>query len=81
MRLNLNADLRTINRKTDSLLDWLAACGGVLKALMITGKFILEFYAVYRIRSKLTSLFIKFLPSNSDSKRMSLHKSISSDFN
>ena len=70
VRLNLNADLLIINRKTDSILDWAASCGGVLKALTITIKFLLEFYNVYRIKSKLTSLFVKFLPSdNNDPKR------------
>ena len=63
IKLNLNADLNTINRKTDSLFDWMGAWGGMFDGLRIVGEFILEIYSVYALRSKLTYLFIRFLPS------------------
>ena len=32
-RISLSSDLITIKRKTDSLLDWLGDCGGLMDSL------------------------------------------------
>ena len=51
-----------INRKTDSLLDWLGDWGGLLDGLSLIAKVIVHTYSVYMLNSKL-SRFLIFLPS------------------
>ena len=54
--------MRTINRKTDSLLDWLGDWGGLLDGLSLIAEVIVHTYSVYMLNSKL-SRFLIFLPS------------------
>ena len=45
--LNLNENLKTINRKTDSLFDWMGAWGGMHDGLHTITELLLEFLSVY----------------------------------
>ena len=58
----LNANLDTINRKTDSLFDWMGAWGGMLDGLHAIAELLLESLSVYAIKAKLV-LFAWYLPS------------------
>ena len=60
--LNLDANLKTINRKTDSLFDWMGAWGGMHDGLHTITELFLEFLSVHAIKAKLL-FFIKYLPS------------------
>ena len=60
--LNLCANLNTINRKTDSIFDWMAAWGGMHDGLNAVGELLLQFLSVYAMKSKLL-FFTRFLPS------------------
>ena len=44
-------DLRTINRKTPSLLDWLGDWGGLMDGLNFVGRHLLDNYAYYALNS------------------------------
>ena len=60
--LNLNENLNTINRKTDSVFDWMGAWGGMHDGLHTITELLLELLSVYTIKAKLL-LFIRYLPS------------------
>ena len=61
--MNLKPHLKTINRKTDGLLDWLGEWGGMLDGLYLIAELLIEAYNVYFIKAKLLWLLTKFLPS------------------
>lgn len=61
--LSLNENLNTINRKTDSLFDWMGTWGGMHDGLHTITELLLELLSVYQIKAKLL-LFIKYLPSS-----------------
>ena len=61
----LNPDLFKINRKTDSLGDWLANWGGLLDGLNFVGRHLLSNYSLYALNSNLAWLLIRFVPSES----------------
>ena len=63
VKLNLNPHLKTINRKTDGLLDWLGAWGGMLDGLYLIAELLIEAYNVYFIKAKLLWLLTKISPS------------------
>ena len=60
--MNLNANLNTIDRKTDSFFDWIGAWGGMHDGLHAIAELFLEFFSVFAIKSRLL-LFVKLLPS------------------
>ena len=64
IRVNLDSDLLTINRKTDSLFDWLGEWGGLLDGLHLCAELLVHFYSVYAIRIRLVYLLVRFLPSS-----------------
>lgn len=45
VELNLNKDLKQIDRQTYSLLDWLGDCGGLLDALVLIGDLLIGSYS------------------------------------
>ena len=47
--ISLNPNFMIINRKTDSLLDWLAACGGLVDGLKYIGSKIISPYTNYTL--------------------------------
>ena len=61
--IRTDPDLYIINRKTDSLLDWLAGWGGLLDGLNFIGKNLLVSYAGYYLNSMLGSELVRFVPS------------------
>ena len=61
INLNLNANLNTINRKTDSLFDWMGAWGGMHDGLHAIAELLLQFFSVYAIKARLL-LFARVLP-------------------
>ena len=54
----------------------MGAWGGMFDGLRIMVEFILELYSIYALRSKLTYLFIRFLPStfSSDYKEIKFYE-------
>ena len=44
-------DLKKINRKTDSLLDWLGNWGGLLDGLSFIGRHLISNYTLYALNS------------------------------
>ena len=59
----IDRDLYLIDRKTDSLLDWLANWGGLLDGLSFIGKNLLISYAGYFLNSMLSSELVRIVPS------------------
>ena len=68
--LNLNANLNTINRKTDSLFDWMGAWGGMHDGLHAIAELLLHFLSVYSIKARLLR-FTKYLPSAQSNENQS----------
>ena len=60
IEINLNKDLKQINRQTYSLLDWLGDAGGLLDALFFIAETIVEPFSLFALQSKLVSLLVKF---------------------
>ena len=66
--IGLKSDLIKINRKTDSLLDWLGDCGGFMESLKLIGEFLVGSYSGYALKYLLTFNFVRFVPSNNNEK-------------
>ena len=62
--------MKKISRKTDSLLDWAATCGGVRKALEIIGGLLVSTYSSYALKSTLALNLVRFVPSESINSNM-----------
>ena len=60
--------MKNINRKTDSLLDWLGNWGGFLDGLNTIGKNLLSPYTLYTLKSTLAFFIVRFIPSKVDNK-------------
>ena len=65
MTVNVSPDLLKVRRKTDSLLDWLGDWGGLLDSLYFIADILLSPLSAYMMKSKLTQLLVKLLPSES----------------
>ena len=65
MDVFISPDVPKVRRKTDSLLDWLGDWGGLLDGLNFLADILLRPLSAYMIKSKLASLIIKILPSES----------------
>ena len=61
--MTLSADLLTINRKTDSLLDWMGDWGGLIDGLTLIAEILINGYQVYSLKIKVAWLFVRFKPS------------------
>ena len=68
IRIKVNQEILIINRKTDSLLDWLGDCGGLLDGLQFLGRIILNPYTVYSLQSFLSFLLVRYIPSKKTKK-------------
>ena len=62
--IGLKSDLIKINRKTDSLLDWLGDCGGFMESLKLIGEFLVSSYSGYALKYLLALNFVRFVPSS-----------------
>ena len=51
--IRVEKDLKAINRKTDSLLDWLGGWGGLLDGLNYIAKYLLSSYSFYNLNKTL----------------------------
>ena len=56
-------DLKVINRKTNSLLDWLGEWGGLLDGLNFLGKNLMNPYTTYTLQYVLSYMLVRFVPS------------------
>ena len=65
MSVTLSPDVPKIRRKTDSLLDWLGDWGGLLDSLFFLADILVSPLSAFMMKSKLASLLVKFLPSES----------------
>ena len=63
MNISIHPDLHKINRKTDSLLDWLGNWGGLMDGLNFVCKNFLNNYSLYALNANLASLLVRFVPS------------------
>ena len=61
--VTLSADLLTINRKTDSFLDWMGDWGGLIDGLTLIAEILINNYQVYSLKLKVAWLFVRFKPS------------------
>ena len=52
--LVLNSNLKQINRKTESILDWLGDWGGLYDGLILIGRVLTNPYSAYALKSQLT---------------------------
>ena len=66
--IKTDPDLHLINRKTDSLLDWLADWGGLLDGLNFLGKNLLATYTGYFLNSMLVSELVRIVPCETNKK-------------
>lgn len=64
LKLRLNPDLLVINRKTDSIWDWLGDWGGFFDSLSLIGEVLVNPYAIYALRKHLAWLFVRIQTSN-----------------
>lgn len=64
LKLRLNPDLLVINRKTDSIWDWLGDLGGFFDSLSLIGEVLVNPYAIYALRKHLAWLFVRIQTSN-----------------
>ena len=63
MSLTLSPDVPKIRRKTDSLLDWFGAWGGLLDSLHFLADILISPFSAFMMKSKLAQLLIKLIPS------------------
>ena len=54
--------MNKINRKTDSLLDWLGDWGGLLDSFHFLVELLVNSYQIYAIKNFLTNLLGQFYP-------------------
>ena len=60
----MTSDLNQINRKTDTLLDWVAKVGGLYNGLCVLFKIMMTPYSTFILQSYLNRLLVKVLPSS-----------------
>ena len=65
MSLTLDNDLLKIRRKTESLLDWFGDWGGLLDSLHFLADILVNPLSAYMMKSKLATLLVKLIPSES----------------
>ena len=75
MTLALHNDLLRIRRKTESILDWFGDWGGLLDSLHFLADILISPLSAYMMRSKLASLLVKLIPSESIQKHKNLDTS------
>ena len=63
--VELQSDMDQMNRKTESMLDLLGVCGGLLRALTVIGSYIVSSYNQHALSSFLTKSLVRFVPSQS----------------
>ena len=66
MSVTVLPNAHKIRRKTDSLLDWLGDWGGLLDSLSFLADILVSPLATYMMKSKISQLLVKILPSESD---------------
>ena len=59
----MHSDVLKINRKTDSLLDWLGDWGGLLDGLNLIVELFLESLSFYALKSRLAGLTFRSIDS------------------
>ena len=52
-----------INRKTETILDLLSACGGLMRALNAIGEIIINPYTLYALQAHLAMNLVRYIPS------------------
>ena len=60
LEVNLNEDLKQIDRETYSMLDWLGDIGGLIEALKVFGEVIISSMSMFAFKSRLASLIVSF---------------------
>ena len=60
----MKSDLIEINRKTGSLADLLAVCGGLIRALNIVGEVLINPYTMYALQAHLAMNLVRYIPSS-----------------
>ena len=68
VQIVLKSDLKVINRKTNSIFDWLGEWGGLHDGLNFLGKAFLNPYTTYALQYVLSYMLVRFVPSSSESK-------------
>ena len=58
-----------INRKTDSILDFLADVGGFVDAIYMIVEVLAEAFSLYVIKSKLAWLLVKIMPTKKSEEK------------
>ena len=64
IHISLSQSKIKTNRESYATLDWLGDIGGLVDALFILGRFIVEPFAVYALNSRLTSTIVRYNPSS-----------------
>ena len=60
--LRLVKDLQQISRQTYGLLEWLGDCGGLIDALTLIAKLIINPFSVFTLWQKLAEFLVKIRP-------------------
>ena len=60
--IGVKSDMIKITRKTDSIIDLLGNCGGVLEALIIIGNLLVFSYNAHALESILARNLVRFVP-------------------
>ena len=83
MEINLDQDLRVINRQTYSLLDWLGDSGSLLDAIFFIAEMLLAPIMTFALNQTLVASLIFFTESRSKDKNKkggAANKSVGGDF-
>ena len=64
INIGIKSDMIQINRKTETLLDLLSACGGLFRALNALCENLINPYSLYALQAHLALNLVRFIPSS-----------------
>ena len=68
LSVGLESNMTQINRKTESFLDVLSSCGGLMRALYLITSLLMGSYNRHALNFFLTHNLVRFVASKSDNK-------------
>ena len=58
--MTLSSEFLTINRKTESLMDWMGDWGGLIDSLTLIAEILINAYQVYSLKIQVAWIFVRF---------------------
>ena len=72
--IRVNKNLKQINRKTDSLLDWFGDWGGLYGSLSFIGQNMVSSYTLHQLQTYLAYLLVRIVPQEKSDVNSLLNK-------